>query len=439
MLALLLAACAGDEATTTTIGAIDDPTATTVPAPTSRPATTTSAAPKTTTTSPPTTTTSPPTTTLATVPETWIAVLASLPTSEYTAAEAEARTAVIAEQIGTEALEVKLLLSDDYTSLEPGFWVVYLGQFRDESQAVAACDSVGAPDCYARALATLADDEALGVDEGYVLAILADGPLAVVEIGSGEIPRIIDDYFYADGVYPGSPTLAADGRRVFYSVGSEDWWFSCEAADGTLVEMDLTTGEAEQVADGFSPAISPDGSTLLYLAASQCVEDPNEANFVLAPIDTIVHRNLGNGDESRTTLPLDGDIAAGYEYRSAVWGPDGSTLILDTNGALLRVDISGDATLVTELDDAHWWLAGYLETAQSVMLVAQVFENDTAMTLVGAVHPATGEMTTVAEYPGLGAVAVDRTGAHLIIAAEEELIIDGASVPLGLQVVDLAG
>ncbi|MGF1667052.1 MAG: hypothetical protein ACFCVC_12365 [Acidimicrobiia bacterium] len=63
----------------------------------------------------------------------WIAVLASLSSANYTRSEAAAWRV----EIGID--DAELLLSDDYSSLSPGYWVLYRGSYPDRAAAAAAC------------------------------------------------------------------------------------------------------------------------------------------------------------------------------------------------------------------------------------------------------------------------------------------------------------
>jgi hypothetical protein len=161
---LLLAACDRAESTPATFDFVPVatapatvPTTVTTTAPsTSAPST---AAPSTTTTTLATTTTTfrivstnnraavttpapapTTTTTVAVTPSTvalagqrWIAVLASLSSANYSRADAAAWRVELAME------DAELLLSDDYSSLSPGYWVLYRGSYPDRATAAGAC------------------------------------------------------------------------------------------------------------------------------------------------------------------------------------------------------------------------------------------------------------------------------------------------------------
>ncbi|VAW06280.1 hypothetical protein MNBD_ACTINO02-2568, partial [hydrothermal vent metagenome] len=118
VLAFAVAACGGNTAETTTA------------APTASSTTTVSTQTTISTTPSSSTTLAPGTTTTTVIAKDildygqWILVLASLPTDEFTLEDAAART--------PEVEGSRVLLSDDYPSLNAGYWVVYTGPFPED-------------------------------------------------------------------------------------------------------------------------------------------------------------------------------------------------------------------------------------------------------------------------------------------------------------------
>lgn len=440
--AMLGTACSGTatSTTTTTIAPIDiEPTARSV-SPSTIVSTTNAPAAVTTTVSPATTqATRAAVTDPASRSNTWIAVLASLDVEEYDQVAAQAEAQAIGASLDPSGpSDVELLLSDDYASLNDGFWVVHLGGFRDEFQADEACGSVegDVPECYTRRLELISPDEAVGYQHGYIVAVLENGPLGVIDAASGVVVRTDDNVYYGDGAFPGSLTLSADGASVFYTVGFEDFWFDCDASDGTLLSLDLGGGEPQQIADGFSPAAKPDGSVLLYLASSQCIEDPNEPQFVLTPIDTVVRRSLMEGGEERDLLPLEGDLGAGYEFFAAGWGPEGAIMLLDTEGTLYRLD--QELTELADFEGFGWSLVGYQPNNGTMLIRYHTFDGEATTTQLVAVDPGNGDTTIVETFDGIAAAALDATGNHLVIATEDTLWVDGTAIEIDYRIVDLA-
>ncbi len=438
-LLVVAAGCAGDAGeTTSTTGALQ-PTSTSLAGPT----TTTSMPPSSSTTTTATTTSTaggaPPTRPLPF--DSWTAVLASLPVAENTAEQAR----TVAEKLGVPAAGV--LLSDDYPSLNPGFWVIYTRPYEFSWEAAAACGEVAnlVSDCYPRYLGG-DPNEPVGYEAGTIVAVTEDAQLVVVSATSGEVIRTIDTSFGGDGSYPSAPALAADGLTIDYSVGAEDFWFSCDASDGHLERLDLATGRTEKSGDGFYPRVSLDGVTLLYLASSDCYPDPAEPQFVLAPIDTIVLRDVVTGSEVRQIVPLSGDVDEGYELWNVIEGLT-SVFVLDTAGSVwsFSPETGGVAAgeLVADLaaaglDSGGYRLIGY-DTVRNRLLVAyNYFDTDSEFTELYAMDVATGDIEQLAVYEGPSSFALDHTGRHLAVAAEGELIIDGTTVASEVRVVAVA-
>jgi hypothetical protein len=70
----------------------------------------------------------------------WIAIMASLPTDQYLRTEAEDELQTYAAATG---LDLQLLLSDTYGSLNPGYWVIYASDsWIDSEPAAGYCNSV---------------------------------------------------------------------------------------------------------------------------------------------------------------------------------------------------------------------------------------------------------------------------------------------------------
>ncbi len=435
VLALVLAAC-GD--TTDPVPATDPP-GTTAP-------TTTTAPEPTTTTTPTTTATTAPATTTTTVPpdgpppfDTWVAIVASLPSADHDRDAAETVAA------GFDLVELDVLLSDDYPSLNPGYWVVYSGPVERSWEAARRCYEFDdrAPGCYPRYLG--ADPrEPVGAAHGLALAYTeGEGDLVAISTDTGDVVRTVSEYFYGDGRYPGTPELTADGLAAYYSVGYEDSWFSCDASDGDVQRVDLATGRREQIADGFAPKISPHGDQLLYLAASDCVTDPENQQWVLAALDTLVIRDLSTGRETRTVFPTPPDTGDGpYELWSAVWSrPDGdSAYVLDTAGTVWRsLGPNREPQAVARLGDGGWhWRLVAFDEADATLLAARIeWVDDTATTELHRIDPATGTVELVAEYPGRAAFSVSAAG-RLAVATPGTIDFGGRQVATDATVIEIA-
>jgi hypothetical protein len=409
-------------------------------------ATTTTEATTTTTTLPAATTTTMAASTTALPPsrplpfDSWTAVLASLPIDEHSPTQARA----FADKFGLAGAGV--LLSDDYPSLNPGFWVVYTQPYEFSWEAVHACNDIGdvVPDCYARYLGTDRNDP-IGYPNGTILAETEDARLVVISLATGDVLRTVDPTFGGDGTFPGQATLAADGQTIDFSVGSEDYWFSCEASVGHLERLDLATGRSDKSGDGFAPVVSPDGLTLAYLASSDCFPDPSEPEFVLAPADTIVLRDVATGRESRQTVPLEGDVVMGYELSDLAWGVD-ELFVLDTTGTIWAYPIDdldpGTEPLIDlatlGLDAGGYRLVGYDTTRQRLVITYTFFDTDSQFTELYVVDPAADAVELLEAHEGMVAFALDRTGEHMATAVEGMLSADGQEVEVTVRITALA-
>ncbi len=81
----------------------------------------------------------------------WIVVMESLETDQYTPEEVIARSIEYDDRLGTVT---GIIHSSDYGSLNPGYWVIYVGPFGSEDPAAEYCRGVQADveNCYQRFL-----------------------------------------------------------------------------------------------------------------------------------------------------------------------------------------------------------------------------------------------------------------------------------------------
>lgn len=434
---LIVASCTGSDATpgdgstsTTSAGVTST---TPVESATTTADTTVATEPPSTSAAPATTTTAAPRFIQAPEFDTWAAVLASLPVDEYDRAAAEARATEL------RVPRVGIALSDDYPSLNPGYWVVFTAP-GDRFDADYRCHLLKGriPDCYRRYFG-VDPAQRFSRETGHLLALDGEGGVfRIVDFDTGEIVRTIGG-FGGDGRYPGEPQLDEVRWAAYYSVWNEDSWFSCDSSDGTLVRTDLETGRADKIGDGTSPVVSGDGSRLAYLAASDCYPDPQEPQWVLAPFDTIVVRNLATGAETRRTIPLT-THADGYpnDVTSIVWGSsDAELFVIDLAGRIQRFT-TGDSTgdLVTDLDEGgHWQLIGYDAAADRLLVQNEAWSAGVESNSFWWLDPTTGATELLREFTGHATAAFDADGDVLGIAAGSVLLVDGEELPLDVDVV----
>jgi len=186
---------------------------------TSSSSTTTSAAPSTAAT---TVTTTPPDGTVPTVVETttttapvtaewgqWTLVLASIPIGAGAEADATER-----------ALEVPgagVLLSNDYPSLNPDYWVVFFGAWPNRP---------GTEDCPSLPTGFTCYPRYLGDEQVETAIALVEQDLVEINTATGNVVRTIAASFSGDGAYRGGFELTPDRQYLYFSEGWEDSWYS---------------------------------------------------------------------------------------------------------------------------------------------------------------------------------------------------------------------
>mgnify|MGYP001825219000 CR=1 FL=1 len=427
-LALLTAACGGSD-TTTTQPAIEGVSTTT-----SSPAasTTTTAVPMaTTSTTDPIETTS---TTAFHIPltdtwDTWTAILASIETGEADAWEE-------AEELAEGIEGAAVLWSDDYPSLNPGYWVVHRGEFESGELASASCSDI--PDdmpCYPRYLG--ADVSPLAADGN---AILIDGQaLVVVDATTGERLKVFDPYFDGDGMFVGRMSLTPDATALYYGVGWEDSWYSCDASQGQVWKMDLEFGIATQIASGYNPTVSPDGRWMAVLFAEQCLPDPEQPDaWVLTPTDTVVLYDLSSGWpteakrwslESRPTSYDDPNMLSWVDWRA-----DSQFLVVVNNAGSVfevRVDYTGPLDALPPLVE---WVIGYPQALIGNTLYVTRDETPEAFGAFNlvAVDLATGSTPEIiSDTVGWPYAAADTSRTRLIWGSDTQ--VNTAATSFGLE------
>ena len=404
---VVLAACGGDTAvTTTTIGDL----ATSIPPISVAPSTSSGTSATTTTTAAPT---------LAEPPafDRWTTILASLPVDEWDemAATDEAFTMI--------EFETGLLLSEDYPSLNPGYWVVFSGDFASQEEALAHCRALQQQEvgCYHRYLG-----EAPVIVAGFgerSLVAWVDDVLAVVDVDTGVIVHEVTDVYTGGGIFPGPLELGTDGTGVYFGVGFEDYWYSCDASAGRIDYVDLTTAERTEVAQGVSPRLSPDGTRLAYVATSNCIPDSDRDNEVIAFFDTVAVLDLVTG-RTQTWGPSPGTARTPESaVASLAWDAGGERVFVAMEeGSLRVVDLGVGAALDaaaplgpgrSDTGFGIWALEGVTDTG---ILVATEVDYSTNTSRVIEIDPSTGSVVDGGTWlDGYWTVRLDASGAARLL------------------------
>ncbi len=316
-----------------------------------------------------------------------------------------------------------LLLSSDYPSLNPGYWVVFSGDFATQEEALAHCRALQEVEvsCYHRYLGE-APVVVAGRAEGSLVAWV-DLVLSVVDAGTGAVTEQVTDYYAGGGVFPGALELGTDGTGVFFGIGFEDYWYSCDASAGRIDYVDLTTSERTEVARGVSPRLSPDGSRLAYVATSNCYPDPDRENEFIAFFDTVAVLDLVTGT-TQTWGPSPGSARSPLSaVASLAWDDGGDRIFVAMEeGSLRIVDTRVGAALDaantlgpgrTETGFGSWILEGI--TDAGYLLAAEV-DFATNRSRVIEIDPSTGSVVQAGSWQdGYWTVRLDASGSARLL------------------------
>ncbi|MGI9604459.1 MAG: hypothetical protein ACR2QE_21445 [Acidimicrobiales bacterium] len=314
------------------------------------------------------------------------------------------------------------------------------------STSTVAGSTTAAPSTSAPATITVPPTTAPGPTVTQPAAPAADAVLAV----TSQLPdglSVLTLHTAVDGAavrraelgYEGfvySPSFASE--QVVVNSNYEDYWFSCPGYNGLIREV-LPDGSSEEILEGGLAEVSDDGAHLAYATASTCGPDEvDPGNWVHAPLDTVVWRNLATNQEqawqfpgavldSDTPTPLTSMTLAGDQIVALV---SGQLQVLDTTGSEL-------ATAPVDIDVSDGGFISLLGVRPDGRVVALREAGAQAGARIVEFDPATGAETDVVSYPNdVRAAALDRSGIHLAVLTDGELTIDGA--PVALEGVDTA-
>jgi hypothetical protein len=151
------------------------------------------------------------------------------------------------------------------------------------------------------------------VPAGSFVVSTVDGRLLVLD-GAGSLVRGVPGTIGSSGAQ-GGVALAPDRLHAFVaiSLGSPKPW--------RLNEIDLVTGSRRKLANAVSPAVSPDGTRLAFLAVAS---DPNDDTF---RVTALVIRNLHSG--RNRSIPFQPPRPLGTPPELVInWSPDGKRIAL---------------------------------------------------------------------------------------------------------------
>ena len=433
-LVFVLAACGESVSTTIPFGNQDTASATTPAAPST---TTTQTVASTSTTSPTMVST---TTTAFHIPlsdtwDTWTAILASIETGKPGAWEE-------AEEFAATIEGAAVLWSDDYPSLNPGYWVVHYGEFESGESAKAWCaDLPEDMTCYPRYLG--ADVSPLA-EAGN--ALLIDGQaLVIIDTETGERLKVFDPSFDGDGMSVGRMGLTPNASALYYSVGWEDSWYACEYSQGQIWKFDLDFGISTLITSGYSPSVSPDGRWLATLYSEQCLPDPeNPESWVLTPTDTVILYDLSSGWPTETRRWSVSVPPTSYEHPQSLtwvdWRDDSQRIVvLNVGGDLYERAIGTGGAL----DTADLLAPGVFGHPQALIGDTLYVTIDETPFAVGAfdliaLDLTNGNAETIAQSVGWVYAAADTTRTRLIWGHDTQVTTSSSTFGLENYLISLA-
>jgi Tol biopolymer transport system component len=157
-----------------------------------------------------------------------------------------------------------------------------------------------------------------------------DGGSGISLAGSGD-----DEKFWGVGA-----DVSPDGRYLYFAKRQDGNGPARNFPSAQVVRYDMRSGELEQLTQGegggFRPAISPDGSLLVYGTRSE-----TQTGLRVRDLQTGADRWLTypiQRDAQENFRPPSRDLLPGYTYT-----PDGEAIVLNAFGKLWRIDVATGA------------------------------------------------------------------------------------------------
>lgn len=294
-------------------------------------------------------------------------------------------------------------------------------------------------------------------ENGYVVATVEDeaGQFEVVAIdlatgmesvGFFSASMEAESYWGAE--------LSPDGEAVYLNHHWEDYWFSCDSNLPEIIRLDLlplvdeANVEPVLVGRGYQPQVSPDGTMLAYLTASECLPDPvDPGNWVISPLDTIVVQDVATGSERRFTVPGIAEAVAARDdfenLRGLVWL--GNDRLATSGGDIIdATTMASTGAVLGSLAEAgsSYRVVGYKPSTDEILVEVLTFDEEASGALLQMVSVADGTSVFGPDVApdgfGRQPFALDSTGEHLLIADGRQLILpDGSIVDLERSLVSV--
>lgn len=124
-----------------------------------------------------------------------------------------------------------------------------------------------------------------GPEPGAIaVAVDADGLVVALDPSTGQTVRVLLDGLNVDDPAEVDVTVTPDGTTAYVTVPGQE-----PEAPTTIARVSTAGGDRDDVAEGFAPAVSPDGTTLTYVVTEGA----------RPPEPVLVLRDLATGDERR--------------------------------------------------------------------------------------------------------------------------------------------
>jgi hypothetical protein len=256
------------------------------------------------------------------------------------------------------------------------------------------------------------------------------GSLVLVKTPSGKVQRVIVDFVDLSEGF-GDLTLTTDGSTLYYTQGTS-------ACESQVRRVAVKGGKPAIVADGFTPAPSPDGRLLAYLSGP-LVGCPH-------PSQQLIVRDLASGTETRWSLGYQPGAGA-YGLCRLAWLPDSRQLAFNECGesgdTLRLLDVEADrgialkdARLLGDPTKASLRLIGFHTDTSGIAVIKSCTGPQAGpcppRQLV-SVDPGTGEISEpLFDVPdGVFDMRLDGSGRYFLWATENQQVFGWDSEKLG--------
>jgi len=257
------------------------------------------------------------------------------------------------------------------------------------------------------------------------------GSLVLVKTSSGKVQRVIVDFVDLSEGF-GDLALTTDGSTLYYTQGTS-------ACESQVRRVEVKGGKPATVADGFTPAPSPDGRLLAYLSGP-LVGCPH-------PSQQLIVRDLATGTETRWGLGYQPGAGA-YGLCRLAWLPNSRQLAFNECGesgdTLRLLDVEADkgialkdARLLGDPKKASLRLIGFHTDTSGIAVIKSCTGPQAGSCpprQVVLLDPGTGEISKpVLDVPdGVAGMRLDASGRYFIWVTEHGEVVgwDGQRGPV---------